>query len=292
MKRTRLTRSVPWLIPAVLAVGLGGWHHLRPPSARAATPGAPGLNLTVEVGPIPGVPNTIRTVSLDAAAGTKTTWYDVQDGVEHHVRGLRLKQLLALVRAPKAADTVVFSFADGMQIPVPLGDAVQVKATFIALEHGDPMGVFDQSYELRGREPVTCPKVVYGHETRKYSIWHYPTQLTGIKLVNWRAFESVLAQPTRRHPDRSGWPLYLRHCQPCHGLGGQGAKRGSDFLGNMDAYRRVPALAVTDRSQHPSLHEKVKGFTPGTMPVLNHISNEEVATLWRWLHAIHQGATR
>jgi hypothetical protein len=292
MKRTQLTGSAPWLVSVMAVLGLVGWHQGRPRLAQAAAPGAQVLNLTVEIGPIPFVPNTTRTVSLDAAGGTKTTWYDVQDGVEHHVRGLTLKQLLAVVRAPRAADAVVFSFADGMQVPVHLGDPVEVKATFIALEHGDPMGVFDQSYELRGREPVACPKVVYGHETKKYSIWHYPTQLTGIKLVKWSAFESVLAQPTRRHPDRSGWPLYLRHCQPCHGLGGQGAKRGSDFLSNMDAYRRVPALAVTDRSQHPSLHEKVKGFTPGTMPVLNHVSNDEIATLWRWLHAIHDGATR
>lgn len=60
----------------------------------------------------------------------------------------------------------------------------------------------------------------------------------------------------------------------------------------MAAYRRVPALAVTDLSQHPSLHEKVKGFTEGTMPVLNHISNKEITVLWRWLHAIHAGATK
>ena len=84
----------------------------------------------------------------------------------------------------------------------------------------------------------------------------------------------------------------MRHCQSCHGLGGQGATRGPDLLTATDAYRRIPALAVTDRSQQPSLHEKVKGFTEGTMPVLDHISKEEIATLWRWLHAIHRGATQ
>jgi hypothetical protein len=84
----------------------------------------------------------------------------------------------------------------------------------------------------------------------------------------------------------------MKNCQPCHGIGGQGAKRGPDFLSNMDAYRRVPPLAVTDVSQHPSLHEKVKGFTEGTMPVLNHMTNAEISTLWSWLHAIHRGATK
>jgi hypothetical protein len=270
---------------------------LAPPTTGRATgstapPGDRPLGVVVELGPIPSAPNIVKTVSFNLPARQKTAWYDVQDGVEHHVRGVTLKDLLAAAKAPKAADTVLFRFVDGMVIPVRLRDTEEVKALFIALEHGDPMDVFDEGYELRGKAPIPCPKVVYARETKKYSIWHYPTQLERVSLVNWKMYESLLAQATRQHPDRSGWPIYLRHCQACHGLGGQGAKRGSDFLSNMDAYRRVPPLAATDRSQHPSLHEKVKGFTDGTMPVLNHVSNEEITTLWRWLHAIHRGATR
>jgi hypothetical protein len=262
-------------------------------SLRAAAASRPGvLTLAVELGPFEGMAATSRTLTFDGAARKPATRYDVQDALEHHVRGVSLTELLAMVKAPKHADAVVFDFADGMQIPVRLADRDEVGAIFIALEHGDPMDVFDQTYPLRGRAPVPCPKVVYSRETKRYSIWHYPTTLTRIRVVSWKTYESILAQPTRQFPDQSGWPLYLCHCQPCHGLGGQGAKRGPDFLTNMDAYRRVPPLAVTDRSQHPSLHEKVKGFTEGTMPVLNHISNEEISTLWRWLHAIHRGATR
>jgi hypothetical protein len=276
------------LLLAFLSVVLGdGALH----TAEAA-PGAPVLKLVVEVGPIGDRAASTRTLTFDVAARKRATWYDVQDGLEHHVRGVSLTDLVALAKAPKGADAVVFDFADGMQIPVELGDTEEVGAIFIALEHGDPMDAFDQTYRLRGRAAVPCPKVVFSRETTEYSIWHYPTTITRIRLVNWKAYEAMLAQPTRQYPDRSGWPLYLGHCQPCHGLGGQGAKRGPDFLTNMDAYRRVPPLAVTDRSQHPSLHEKVKGFTEGTMPVLKDISNDEIAILWRWLHAIHRGATK
>ena len=113
-----------------------------------------------------------------------------------------------------------------------------------------------------------------------------------IRLVTGKAFEAELAQATRRFPDRSGWPLFVQHCQSCHGIGGHGAKRGPDFLSDMDAYRRVPPLAVTDVGQHPSLHEKVKGYAEGTMPVLNHIPDKDIAAIWRWLHAIHASATK
>jgi hypothetical protein len=278
-----------FLVPvAILSTILGPQFPQR--AAAATKPGA--LTLVVELGPFEGVAASSRTLTFDVAARKRTTWYDVQDALEHHVRGVSLTALLAMVKAPKRADAVVFDFADGMQIPVRLADKEETAAIFIALEHGDPMDAFDQTYELRGRAPIPCPKVVYSRETKQYSIWHYPTTLTRIRVVSWKGYEAVLAQPTRQFPDQSGWPLYMRHCQPCHGLGVQGAKRGPDFLTNMDAYRRVPPLAVTDLSQHPSLHEKVKGFTEGNMPVLNHISNDEISTLWRWLHAIHRGAIR
>jgi hypothetical protein len=290
MKRNIAPRSTPLHL---LAGSLAAWAlAAAPPPARAAAADPGVLRLEVQLGPITGAAGGTRTMDFNVASRKATTWYDVQDGLEHHVRGLTLVDLLAAIKPPRAADAVVFGFADGMQIPVSLRDRAEVKAIFIALEHGDPMGKFDNRFLLKDRLPVKCPKVVYARETKQYSIWHYPTQLTRVSLVSWKLYEDQLAQPTRRFPDHSGWPIYMRHCQPCHGLGGQGARRGADFLSDMDAYRRVPPLAVTDRSQHPSLHEKVKGFTEGQMPVLNHVSNEEIATLWRWLHGIHQSAVK
>jgi hypothetical protein len=262
---------------------------LVPPSALAAdTP-----KLTVELGPISGVADTLRTVSFQQSARPNSTVFDLQDGKEHSVRGLSLKELLVEVGAPKKADTAVFKYTDGMEIPVSLSDQKQIEAIFIAFQHGNAMEQFSSTYPVANRMDIPCPKVVYSRKAdASYSIWLYPTELKTVQLVTWKIYEARLVQPTRKVPDRSGWKLYLQHCQSCHGIGGQGAKRGPDFLSHMEAYRRVPPLAITDRSQHPSLHEKVKGFTEGAMPVLNHIPNKDIAILWRWLHTIHQGATK
>ena len=46
------------------------------------------------------------------------------------------------------------------------------------------------------------------------------------------------------------------------------------------------------QDQLSNINEKVKGFTEGVMPVLNHISNEDITRLWRWLHMIHAASTR
>ena len=38
------------------------------------------------------------------------------------MRGVSLTEFVAMAKAPKGVDAVVFDFADGMQIPVDLGD--------------------------------------------------------------------------------------------------------------------------------------------------------------------------
>lgn len=258
-----------------------------PPAwADAAAP------LVVEEGPIVGAPNARREVILNADVLEQTKVFDVQDGREHSVRGLPLRKLLGQLATPKRVDTVVFAYTDGMQIPVKLSDRPEVDALFVAFFHGDVLERFSSTYPVDKKFELTCPKVVYGRKAGRYILWHSPTQLASIRLVTWRAFEAQLAQPTRRVPNKAGWKLYLQHCQACHGIGGQGATRGPDFLSHMDAYRRIPPLAQTNEGEIPSLHEKVTGYVDGTMPVLNHIRDADITKLWNWLHAIHRSGTQ
>lgn len=275
------------MVAAAGLVPLGG------STAQAKPPlGVPGsLNVTVEIGHTREAPAT-RTLVVDQAARKQVTWFDVQDGYEHNLRGLPLKEVLSRAKAPSSVDAVVFTYADGMEIPLRLEQRAEVDAIFVALEHGNVRDQFSTTYVLHDGTELPCPKIVYGRKVKEFSIWIYPGALSSIRLVNWKTYESFLAQPTRRLPDRSGWPIYLRHCQSCHGIGGLGAKRGPDFLTDMEAYRRIPAFAITDSSEPPSLHEKVKGFAGGTMPVMTLVSRPDIATLWRWLHAIHDSAVK
>ena len=274
----------PFVLLSLLSLSIS-----LPPTARAAGE----FSLPVQIGPVTRSSGETRSLTFDRAILKQQSHsFDVQDGREHNVRGVSLRELLKLAKAPKAVDTALFVYSDGMQIPVRLNDKEEVDAIFIALEHGNVRDEFGPAYPLQDKAELACPKVVYGRKVTAYSIWIYPGQLASVRLVTWKLHEANLAQATRRAPDRSGWPIFIRNCQPCHGIGHQGATRGPDFLSDMEAYRRVPALAKTDVSQHPSLHEKVKGFADGTMPVLNHVSNDEIATLWRWLHSIHDGSVK
>jgi len=274
------------LVPLVTLAALAA------PALAGAALAADSGAIEVQFGPITGVANSARTVIVDSASRRQVTWRDLQDGLDHNLRGISLGELIGYAAPPKATDTVIFTFKDGMEIPVRLKDKEEVKSIFIAFEHGDAMNKFSTTYPLHNRDEVPCPKIVYGRRESLYSIWLYPTAFSGVRFVTDKAYQAELAQATRRLPDRSGWPLYMKHCQSCHSIGGHGGKRGPDFLSDMDAYRRVPPLAVTEVGQPPSLHEKVKGYTEGTMPVLNQIPEKDIVTLWRWLHAIHASATK
>jgi len=278
MNRLRLVFSVPLALAGLLA-------H---------TPAhADDVVLRVEYGPISGTANEVRSLTMNDAAQTERVLFDVQDGLEHRVRGVSLADLIKLLKLPKHADAIVFVFENGMQVPVKLADRAEVGELFIALQHGDGTRRFQSDYLIhQGDEKVPCPKVVYSRRVDGYTIWRFPNHLQALRVVTWSQHEATLAQPSRHPPTHPGWKLYAKHCQPCHGMGGQGAARGPDFISDLDAYRRIPPLSDTSPGDPPSLHEKVSGRVGGQMPTLSHIPKADILTLWRWLHAVHSGATK
>jgi hypothetical protein len=249
--------------------------------------------LRLELGPFKGgVPSSVQTLQFEGSALGKTRVLDAQDGESHLVWGMPLLELVGRLKKPKGADLLVLSFDNGMVVRVPLAARGELRALFVAFAHRDARGVYGVDYPLVGGRIIPCPKLVYQRPGSAYAIWHYTSQLTSIRLADASAYEAVLLQPTRQPPAQPGWKLYLQHCQACHGMGGEGAKRAPDFIGDLAAYRRIPPLAETDLSEQPSLHEKVDGSVVGDMPSLEHIPKRDIVEIWRWLHKVHRGATR
>ena len=273
---------------AVIGVVLGAWLLFSDGGVVAA-----GFRLPVRLGPIAGSSSQNQVVSLNQAALVQRRLYDVQDDDEHLVRGLSLAELLRKVKPPKSADTVIFEFENGMRLKAALRDKRSVASIFVAFTHGSDLGRFDRVYRLHPRGQINCPKVVYSRKVSGFTAWRYTSRVSALRLVSWSAYQAQVAQPTRQKPRGRGWKLYARHCQSCHGFGGRGASYGPDFIsGIAAAYRRVPPLKATDKSRHPSLHEKVRGAVKGRMPSLAHISNTDIGALWRWLHKVYRGATK
>jgi len=116
MKRTipclpcRPSRPVSSRATAHARLGLAALALASPAlgAAAYATEAGPPSDIHVELGPITGVAPSKATVVVDSASRRQASWRDVQDGLEHNVRGLSLGELVAQVKPPKAADTAIF----------------------------------------------------------------------------------------------------------------------------------------------------------------------------------------
>lgn len=262
-------------------------------SASALPPGIPdNIDLAVELGPLAGAPSAQTTLTFNRASRHKQSVYDARDEEKHTVVGVSLRELIDKVAPPKSADTIVLFFANGMRVIVPRSDKQLIDQLFIAFEHSPAYDEWELTYRLKNGTTIPCPRVVYQSEDPAFSPLRLTDTLKSVHFVTGRAYEAELAQPTRERPTSAGWMLYMQYCASCHGMGGQGATYAPDFISDMDAYRRVPALADTTTYAPPSLHEKVRGVVDGKMPVLKHVPDRDIVTIWRWLHAIHRGATK
>lgn len=266
---------------------------LYAPMAPALPKGVPDeLAFQVDLGPIVGMASSRKSIAFNRASRHKMRVFDAQDGEHHLVVGISLRELIETLAPPKAADTILLSFKNGMQVAIAKTDNQAIDDLFIALEHSPSYDEYELVYRLKTGATIDCPRVVYQSKDPAFSPLRLADTLRAVQFVTLSAYDAQLAQPTRQPPTAPGWRLYRKYCGSCHGLGGQGATYAPDFISDMDAYRRVPPLAETDLSQHPSLHEKVKGRVEGRMPPLGHVPDRDIALIWRWLHAIHKGATK
>jgi hypothetical protein len=251
-----------------------------PLAARAAD--AP-FSVQVQIGPVEGVPSATRTISFEQAARKQRRVFDVQDGRQHNVRGVALRALLAAASAPKAADTALVVYSDGMQIPVHLADKSEVDAVFIAFEHGDAMDRFTARYPLLGRQ-MELAEGVLDLALPGRALCDQARQLEGAR-GRARATDAAAAGsiglaalpqtlPAVPRPGWAGGRARIRLPHRPRSLPPHPRQRG-DRLG------RAPQPA-----------REGEGLVDGTMPVLDHVSSAEIATLWKWLHAVHRGATK
>lgn len=251
------------------------------------------LGIEVELGPIVGAASDRKTITFNRAARYRKRLFDGRDSENHVVVGVSLRDVITTVNPPKAADTIVLYFANGMEIAIARAEQKTIDELFIAFEHGSVLGEWQLPYRLKDGATIPSPVLVYQSQDPAFSPLRFTDTLRKVRFVTRSAHEAELAQPTRQPPTSAGWHLYRKYCSSCHGLGTQGARYAPDFISDMDAYRRVPALAETDTSEQPSLHEKVSGAVGGgRMPPLGHVPNRDIVVIWRWLHSIHRGATK
>lgn len=227
---------------------------------------------------------------------------DVQLGGERTFRGVPLKTiLLTAAQKTNAEDTALLHFKNGMQVPVPLDEAMLAKLDlFVARAVKDASGKFAERFDnvVHERSPWMEQRAItfgtnklvakgpfhpsLGATNTQFTPWAHVDTLTGIELVNGAAWERTL----RVSDDPrvlQGLGAFQQRCQFCHGVRGAGASFGWDFV------KPIPVHTWRDAESllYHVKFRKLTGAEQGLMmPAQPDTTIDEVRALWDWMKAV------
>jgi mono/diheme cytochrome c family protein len=263
---------------------------VRPPGDAAALETAVFPRTKVDLGP------------LERTEGRR---FDAQYGGYGWFEGFSLSALITRLHPPASVDLALLHFANGMVIPLPLGDRQM-------MDQLDPFLAVRMRSSAKGPYGTAFPPLV--KRAGDYADAR-TTQFAGNKLVVARlwhpairekaqadfspwalvdslvAIEFVASAPYYKQFDvdsspevRAGLELYRTSCQFCHGARKVGAKFGWDFV--------EPTPLYTYRQSEKRLYYHVHfrrydAVARGqSMPALRSMTEGDAANLWQWLKAI------
>jgi mono/diheme cytochrome c family protein len=247
----------------------------------------------------------LRSFDLDRLPPVEVRRPDLQYGGWFSYRGVPLQSLIDQYGAPPDVDLALLHFANGMQVPYAFRDAPMAKRldAFVARSMRPAPGLPFATARFpsigRARQgfvdvrPITfgANKLVVGEAAHPavpvaaqavLSPWLHVDSLTGIELVSSKAYYAQFDVD----PDpavHGGFQLFTQSCQFCHGARGVGAAFGWDFVQPVPLYSYRGKRNLFYHVKYKPLDAAARGLQ---MPALSHMSEDDAASVWRWLQAI------
>ncbi len=268
----------------------------------AGAPQPPADGIAVWRRPTGGAKPAPVIVAWSSLKLEERTSVDVQLGGERTFRGVPLKAVLTMAaQRTGAEDTALLHFKNGMQVPVPLDDAMLTRLDlFVARAVKDGSGAMVERFDnvVHERSPWMEQRAItfgtnklvakspfhpaLGATTSKFTPWAHVDTLTGIELVNdaaWRRTLRVSDDPRVLQ----GLGAFEQRCQFCHGVRGTGASHGWDFV------KPIPVHTWRDAESllYHVKFRKLTGAEQGLMmPPQPDATIDEVRALWEWMKAV------
>lgn len=243
-----------------------------------------------------------KPVNLATLKSVEVTRPDIQAAGQAHYRGVTLSSVVALVKAPATADTVLLHFANGMQVPLPR-DPKQWRELdpFIALSverDGVWSAAFPEVTKAGAEDRDARPLVFNGNKfvvsttahaavpevarLNGFTPFAYVDSLVAVELVSAAQRERAL-KGTSSETARDGFKVFVGRCQFCHGVKLAGAKYGPDFA--------LPRLAEKDARElllHVRYRDRDAAEKGLMMPFFKDVSAEDIKALLTWLRALER----
>ncbi len=274
----------------------------------ASAPPAPADGIAVWRRPVAGAKAAPVIVAWSSLKLEERTSVDVQLGGERSFRGVSLKTILgAAAQRTPAEDTALLHFKNGMQVPVPLDDAMLARLDlFVARAVKDSTGKLAERFDnvVHERSPWMEQRAItfgtnklvakdpfhpaLGATTTKFTPWAHVDTLTGIELVNgaaWRRTLRVSEDPRVLQ----GLGAFEQRCQFCHGVRGAGASFGWDFVKPIPVHTWRDAESLLYHVKFRKLTGAEQGLL---MPPQPDATIDEVRALWDWMKAVSANELR
>jgi len=263
---------------------------VRPPGDAAALEGATFTRTKVE---------------LDSLARTEGRRFDAQYGKYQWFDGVPLSALLARLKPPASVDLALLHFANGMAVPLPLGDKQMLDQLdpFIALRmRTSPDGPYQAEFPPLTRKAqnyVDVPATRFsGNKLVVARLWHpalgekvqadfspwaLADSLVAVEFVQTAAYYKQFDVDPGAEA-RTGLTLFQQSCQFCHGARKVGAKFGWDFV------EPTPLFTYRKGEKRLYYHVHYRRYDAvergQNMPALKSMTKADAGNLWQWLKAI------
>jgi len=230
---------------------------------------------------------------------------DIHYNKKASYRGVLLADLLRKYQSEhplSSEDGVLLHFQNKMIIPVKLSVALNKRAKVLFAFETRPTtkspwlreftSVSKKDDLYQDPRPLTFHgnKMALNKKTETYltskmnqpfSPWFYANSLVGIEYVNLDAYNKQFDLKGDQQV-KSGFKVFVRRCQYCHGIRYVGARYGWDFVEPIPIYKKRLKKDLHYHVKYPKAFALQKGLM---MPNQLGFSEKEASDLWYWLKA-------
>jgi len=247
----------------------------------------------------PNPKGNLATIDVKGLSFEILDTYDIQYETEIKVRGMHLRDLIAIFKPiPEGVDVINLYTKAGMIVPLSIGKLrkdIQVFIAFEIFKDGQWTGEFPASVFAEAKSTKQIPttfhgnKVVVGKEWRGqdtgFTPWRHLDSVVGIEFVESQAYAEQFRNKKSKKSDLAGRVEYLANCQYCHGVLGLGATRAPAFTNVVELYAKDAAAKFYKQAKAPGAGGKLPHF----MPAQVNFSKRSAKALVSWLQGLKAG---
>lgn len=244
------------------------------------------------------VPKQRASLEVDSSELIEREIFDIQYRKKVTVRGIDMADLISRYPVKTPGDLILVHFSNGMIVPWPLSApprfflAKEIKTksgyskSFPSLQRNLPDKKDPVPIVFQGNKPIVASPFYDGLNESKtvggFSPLVWIGSVVGVEFVQSTAYYKQFNIATS-NSTKLGFEVFQKRCQYCHGVRGNGAKFGWDFVSPLPVsrYRTQKGLYSHVISMPYDAEERGR-----RMPTQKTFTESEAKAVWNYIEAL------